>query len=891
MSNEGTKRIRLTLEEPGGIERTAWPVTQGIPFAVGELRRGDPVRVVTESGDVLASQAQCLATWRADLEDVKWLLVDFQAGLPAGAARSIFLEYGPATEAVPAAQQIRVEQTERHIDIDTGPLRVRLRKGDPDFFASCCVRAGDEFREALRGRPGPYLYMTDQNGVHYDSCEAAPAPTVEIEEDGPIRASVRISGFHASDDGRRFCPYVLRLHFFAGRADIRCCHTFVFDQDPERLELSEVGMCFPVRLGDNPRVAFGGESTTHWADSFTAAELVQTSDLEYEVTRDDAPFGSGERTSGWGSLSGAELSVAVVVRDLWKEYPKGISADPDGVVDVQIWPLACGETLKFSTPFKETAARFGGTRDEEEFRRIIEENPTAPLNLKSLAATNPEDLLWVEEMVARYAPDRPASYNDTGTEDGMGAARTTEFLLSFAESPISDEEAERLAVCVQEPLIAPPEPAYACATDAMRPMAPIDPERFAEAEAGLADLFDRIVVEPRRALRAYGMIDYGDLICSHSGSPAALWEMVKDGPDVIERMKYCSRAYNNESNDQLNAMWGFFTHSGERRYFLAAEAFGRHMADVDICHGPAHAGRTGLIHYHNCDHWTGGPSPSHTCMAGLMLQYYLTGNRRIFDVCGEIADWVMAQQEPCGIFRNSGALVREFTTPVANLLEFYQATWDRRYFELARRSLRWLLKACPEPGSMPQSIYTGGERGDEAEVEHSGSWHLRQAGGMTPQLLYDADHLMGAEDPIYREALIAMADRYVHHSNDVFEVLRVGPKKVEQLDPYFNAAVVAYAYALTEEPAYAAYCRYYLREHFPERSRQMSFTYVCWGSIVPPLMEAVRRAEIRHGVEALDRAEEDWIRQVEERQPQTAVPKLAGSRPERRSIGVITGYE
>ena len=136
-----------------------------------------------------------------------------------------------------------------------------------------------------------------------------------------------------------------------------------------------------------------------------------------------------------------------------------------------------------------------------------------------------------------------------------------------------------------------------------------------------------------------------------------------------------------------------------------------------------------------------------------------------------------------------------------------------------------------------------------------------------------------------------MADRYVYHCNDVFEVLSVGPRGVQQLDLYFNAAVVAYAYALTEELAYAAYCRYYLREHFPERSRQMSFTYVCWGSILPPLMEAVRRAETRHGVEALDRAEEDWIRRVEEREPQAAARKPAGGRPERRSIGVIEGYE
>lgn len=45
---------------------------------------------------------------------------------------------------------------------------------------------------------------------------------------------------------------------------------------------------------------------------------------------------------------------------------------------------------------------------------------------------------------------------------------------------------------------------------------------------------------------------------------------------------------------------------------------------------------------------------------------------------------------------------------------------------------------------------------------------------------------MGAEEPIYRDALIAMAGRYLYHCNDVYEVLSVGPRRVEQLDPYFK---------------------------------------------------------------------------------------------------------
>ncbi len=121
---------------------------------------------------------------------------------------------------------------------------------------------------------------------------------------------------------------------------------------------------------------------------------------------------------------------------------------------------------------------------------------------------------------------------------------------------------------------------------------------------------------------------------------------------------------------------------------------------------------------------------------------------------------------------------------------------------------------------------TEGATGDAQDVR------IGPAGGMTPQLLYDAVKLFGDDNPIYQEALIAIADRYVYHVNDMYEVLDVDGH--EQLDPYFNAAIVAYAYERTSRLDYAADCRYYIREHFPERAQVMSFTYVCWGSIIPP---------------------------------------------------------
>lgn len=891
------KRIKLSVDEPAGVARRAWPIRRGIPFFDGELPRNAPVRIVSEKGQTLPTQSLSLTTWADDLKFVKWLLVDFQIDLEPGSERTVYLEYGPGLDVALPEPAVTVEGIDRGWRIDTGVMQVDLDRDCADFLASCKVMTSKGWKDVFGGPAGIYLYMTDQGAVSYDSLKAAPAPTITIEDAGPLRASVCVRGYHASQDGRRFCPYIVRIDFFAGKADMRFSHTFVFDQDPERIELSEIGVRLPFDPGDRSEMAFGGSNTSgpHRSNRFDRAEFIQSSDIAYCVQVDGKRIAEGEKTSGWASLSGENGSAVVIIRDHWQEYPKGIAIDGNGI-DVQIWPKAYGRPLKFSTAFKEDALRFDDMdpRDEAEFARRVRSRPTAPLNLKSLGAETPEELLRVERMVAKYAPDRPASYNDTGTCNGFAAAKTTEFLLRLSAEPISAESAQDLAACVQAPVLASTDIEYACATSAMRTVAAFDPVRFPESEELLDDLFERIVVEPRRVLRTYGMIDYGDLMCSHSASPPAMWAHFKDQPDIVEKMKHCARSYNNEANDQLYALWILFVHSPKRKYFEAAEAYGRHIADVDMIHAQPDGSRGGLIHYHNCHHWTGGGSPSHTTLAGLMLQYYLTGNRRILDVCREAADWVWANQEPCGIFSNrEGALVREYTTPIANLLEVYQATWEDRYGDLARRSLKWLLLAMPKPGCFPVSIYTAGDRGDEAEVEQTG-WHMRQAGGMTPQLLYDAVRVFGDREPIFKDALLALADRYLRGRDEpLTEVLLVGPDKIRLQDPYFNASLIAYAYELTEDPAYAAYCRYYLREHFPQKGRQTSstsftsFTYVCWGSIIPPMMEAARRGEVKCGCSELDRIEQAWIQQLA---GSIEVRSASPTRPPRRCIGKITGY-
>lgn len=887
------KRIRLTVQEPGGVGRPSWPVTQGVPFPDGELEKGTPVRVADSKGNPLPTQSQCLTTWDKDLKYVKWLLVDFQADLRANETAEFFLEYGPDVETVDAAQPVTVELRGQDIVLSTGLLQLILRdgdahkcEGDPDFFRSCRIKTQDGWRDIFRGRPGPFLYMVDQHDRLYDSCSGAPRPVITIEDAGPLRACVCVKGFHAAADGLKFCPFILRIHVYAGKSDLRFYHTFIFDQNPDLIELSAVGMQFLLDLGDDLRMVFGGEAEPHSAERWEEALLLQKSDMAYEVTRDGEIFGSGSKAGGWASLQGSMASACVAVRDFWQEYPNGLSLQADGIMDVQVWPPDHEENLVFHTPYKEEAVRFGTagdfgtptTRDEEFVKQRLLERPTAPLNLKSFNTQNEEELLWVESMLEKHAPDHVASYNDTGVNDGTGAAKTTEFLVRFSADEISDADAAALAVKVQGPVIAPPDAAYMCSTGVVGPFQHKGDRRFAEMDRGLDDILQLYVAEPRELCRRYGIMRYGNLVCVHSAAVGVAYRYWKD-KDPSKALRYVG-SYNNEANDQVYAVWCNFVRTAERKHFLIAEAFSRCMSDVAICHAHhSHPRAVGLVHYHNAHHWSGGYSPSHTLNAGVLLHYYFTGNRRLLDVALEMADWAVRWQEPCGIISNrNGTLNREVSGPLWCVMEAYKATWAPKYGELARRTLNWYLKTQPKAGVFPISVYTRGERGDEAWVEPTDEPGVHQGG--VAQMFRDATRFFPSD--LLRETIIAEADHIIrdsptssHFTADMAKRMLNSRSKLWPIDdkwywtqwgspPVRNGAgIVNLAYELTGDLAYAAWAKYMVEVWFTDYAQRLRsfcpclFSSIACGSVIP-VLAATAGAAYQKDPEALAGAEKAW---------------------------------
>ena len=91
---------------------------------------------------------------------------------------------------------------------------------------------------------------------------------VTVEQNGPVRAVVKIEGRHVSESGSRsWLPFIVRLYFYAGQQSIRMVHTIIYDGDQQKDFIRGLGLVFDVPLNEqlyNRHIRFSGENGRLW---------------------------------------------------------------------------------------------------------------------------------------------------------------------------------------------------------------------------------------------------------------------------------------------------------------------------------------------------------------------------------------------------------------------------------------------------------------------------------------------------------------------------------------------------------------------------------------------------------------------------------------------------
>lgn len=877
--------IRLPVREPSGVRRRQWPVTQGVPFGRGELPVGQPVALYDDAGHAQPVQTRVLATWSAERAFVKWLLVDFLADLEPGATQVYRLGTVDEPEPVYPDNPVTALSGPDGISVDVGRLRLLVPRNEPGLRLTIPTR-----RDTSDGGIALGLRIRADDGVLY-SADNAPPDSMEVEERGMLRSVVCLRGRLAEVDGNgRAFPYVLRISCFAGLPFCRVEHTFVFDQDPETTQLAEVsvvlGTVAPGELQEHRRgstLVLTADGPVH-GPTGTAMLLQHAADAG-ELLLDGHTSPRSGRTRGLAVVSSDDHEFGVAVREFWQQHPKAVSGDGKqitvGLVPAETPPL------ELRNPYVGGALRFDELPDleEETFRRYLEEHPGVPLNLKSIGLghrdfgmTDSEAGERVRRYLERYAADRAYCFCDTGGDSAFGMAKTHELwvrIVPEARGARDAEDWDAFSRCVEEPLSALPDSEYVCKTGVARLTHARDEERFPEIERAFEKLYRALVLEPQEVCGIDGMLDWGEMINGHTKSNQIIYRSYRQNPRGRRRAVDILGTFNNEAQDVIYQLWLLYLRTGRPEYLRFADAKSRHTEDVDFIHAvpndrdPQGAGRLGLMHYHNVLNTSGGPSPSHSLVSGIMLHHYLTGSHRALEVARGVAENCLRRATAEGVVRGRG-LHREVTGPLFSVMELYRKTWDPRYFRVMDETLRVLRAVKSSDGNLPVSLFTGeGPSGNEVWAEGVDN-RTDYPGGMLFHILHDAFELY--DEPWVGEWIIRLADSWLYdvRCDDYIPPERLSPKPGEPTESirvqalpdgwywrsfidysnnYFDP-LVALAFHLTGDDRFLGYLEHRARI-FPERARE---AYECftpetfnainhWGDAVPAVLSALAGAD------------------------------------------------
>lgn len=623
----------LDADVPGHQVGTAW----GVPWPRGSLQADEPLTLQDGDSRAVPVQTWPLAYWPDG--SIKWTGHAVAAVPEAGGD----LRLTRGAPAVPE-QAVTVRRADGGLLVDTGVIQCRL-EGGGDVLIQEISRDG-----TVLARAGRLVCLREDRsrweseGTLSRERFVGVVDEMTVEQDGPVRAVVKIDGRHRGENGREWLPFSVRLYFHAGADSVRIMHTFIYDGDHKQDFIAGLGMEFGVPLRDEmhdrhvrfagPDDGVWGEAVRHvsglrrnpgdevkanqwageatppvdtWADRVQRGihfiplwdeySLTQATPDSFKIrkrTGRDVTWleaGYGGRASGAGYVGGPSGGIAFGIRDFWQQYPSQLdivgAATDEALVSMWLWA------------------------------------PNAPpMDMRSYEIKVGQDTH--EQQLA--ALDITYEDYEHGFDTPYGVARTSEMTLWAAAATPPREAFAEFAAYVREPPQLLCRPERYVAIPLFGGMWSL-PDRSTPVRARIEDHLDAVEAYYRDEVdqrRWYGFWHYGDIMHTY------------DEDRHVWRYDVGGYAWDNSELSPDLWLWYSFLRSGRAETFRFAEAMTRHTGEVDVYH----LGRfAGLGSRHNILHWGCSAKQVRVSLAAFRrIFYYLTADERTGDLMREVAD-------------------------------------------------------------------------------------------------------------------------------------------------------------------------------------------------------------------------------------------------------------
>jgi hypothetical protein len=607
-------------------------VSFGVPFAKGTVQKGQAFALKGADGNALPTQTWPLGYWPDG--SVKW--VGFATVGGPGVA-------GPVTVAASngAAEQkgaaVSVKQDGESVVVDTGKVQCRILKSGGHLFETMSV---DGKEVARNGR----LECIDQSGP--DEVEG-PAPAravygskvnkVTVEQQGPVRAVVKIEGMHSAS-GREWLPFVVRLYFYAGEAPVRMVETTIFDGDQNKDFIKGLGFVADVPMREqsqNRHVRFANSNGGVWAEplqlmvarggrgqggasqvegqalpntqnppesaEWDAFKLEQLSSEGFTLakrTNDKSSWvgvGEGQRAAGFAFIGDTSGGLGVGLKNFWQSYPAAIEIQHalTEAAQMHVWmwsPDGHAMDMRHYDTHGHGNVNTGGSYEDYE---------------------------------AEFATP-------------TGVARTSELMLFPSSRTPTREETANEAKINETPPILVSSPQYLHDAGVFGVWSVQD--RSTPFKKAVEDRLDGAIDYYEKSIESqhwYGFWNFGDV--RHNYDPTRHeW-----------RYDIGGYAWDNTELGSVLWVWESYIRTGRADIFRMAEAMIRHTSEVDTYH----LGRfDGLGSRHNVSHWGDSAKEARVSQAAhAQFYYFLTTDERIGDIItheAEVSDEVGSKLDP-----------------------------------------------------------------------------------------------------------------------------------------------------------------------------------------------------------------------------------------------------
>ena len=573
----------------------------GVPLPRGAVHDGSDCGLLGD-GHAVPAQFWDLATW----PDGSWKWSGVAIGAtdqPCGSYRVVSPGPTPGSH----GPEVRVTSTDAGFMVDTGRIQALIPRRGPKMVESITVdgtvaSSGVRLVSSRQTHPEP-----DHPGrIHAEGI----VTDVTVEQPGPQRAVLKLTGRHHEATGREWLPFTVRLIFAAGSPVIRVQHFFIWDGDPDDDFLSSLGMTVDVPLTGEPydrHVRFAG------ADGGIFAEAVQTvtglrRDPRAEVRRaqldgrtlppgptwDNGVFPLMRWVPTWPDYSLRQLSAEgfwigkrTGANRPWIDAATSRRSDGYAYLGSPRSGMGVGLTRFWQSHPTGIDIR-DATRDVGTLTLWLWSPDAAPMDLRFYHDGMGEDG-YAEQLAAM-----DITYEDY--EPGLGSAhgigRTHDIqIVAYPSTPSAARFAADAAHTAAAPRLVPT-PEALCAAHVFGDWDL--PDRGDPDRAHLEDRLDLIIDHYLGQIDErgwHGFWNDGDFRHSYDAD-RHVWKYDVGG-----------YAWDNSELATDLWLWTTFLRTGRADVFRAAEAMARHTGDVDVYHlGELR----GLGTRHNVQHWGDG---------------------------------------------------------------------------------------------------------------------------------------------------------------------------------------------------------------------------------------------------------------------------------------------